>query len=151
MRKRKGTALGLLSILLILLLSACQLAPSGDKASQPQGDVIKGQSYSSAEDVAAYLKAYGELPENFITKAEAKDLGWVAEKGNLAEVAPGKSIGGDKFGNREGTLPKKSGRTYYECDINYKKGSRGAERIVYSNDGLIFYSKDHYKTFEEIK
>ncbi|MBQ8396815.1 MAG: ribonuclease [Clostridia bacterium] len=108
-------------------------------------------SYTSKEDVALYLKTYGELPSNFITKSEAQKLGWVSSKGNLHDVAPGKSIGGDKFGNYEGLLPKKSGRQYYECDIDYTGGFRDSKRIVYSNDGLIYYTDDHYETFTEIK
>lgn len=106
--------------------------------------------YTARDEVAMYIKTYGCLPENFITKDEAEDLGWVSSKGNLHEVAPGKSIGGDRFGNREGLLPKASGRQYYECDINYSGGYRGSERIVYSNDGLIFYTADHYESFTQL-
>ena len=104
--------------------------------------------YTSKEDVAAYLNAYGHLPDNFITKKEAKALGWDSTKGNLSEVAPGKSIGGDYFGNYEGQLPEAEDREYHECDINSTGGYRGAERIVFSNDGLIYYTGDHYETFE---
>ena len=107
-------------------------------------------SYTSPEDVAEYLHFYGHLPDNFITKHEARDLGWDSQDGNLDEVAPGMSIGGDSFGNREGLLPKADGRKYYECDVNYKGGYRGGERIVYSNDGLIFYTDDHYESFEQL-
>lgn len=110
--------------------------------------VEKGGFYNSKEEVAAYLHEYGELPSNFITKKEAKKLGWVSNEGNLKEVAPGKSIGGDYFGNYEGLLPEKKGRDYYECDINTDGSYRGAERIVFSNDGLIYYTGDHYDTFE---
>lgn len=105
-------------------------------------------SYTSKEDVAAYLYFYGHLPENFITKKEAKKLGWVSQEGNLGEVAPGKSIGGDYFGNYEGMLPEKDGRDYYECDIDSDGSYRGSKRIVYSDDGLIYYTEDHYKSFE---
>ena len=103
--------------------------------------------YTSAEDVAAYLHEYGELPDNFMTKDEARKLGW--EGGNLEKYAPGMAIGGDKFGNYEGILPKAKGRQYYECDIDtIGADSRGAKRLVYSNDGLIYYTEDHYETFE---
>ena len=102
--------------------------------------------YYSAEDVALYLYTYGHLPENFITKDEARDLGW--EGGSVEKYAPGCAIGGDKFGNREGLLPKEKGRQYYECDIDTNgRSSRGAKRIVFSNDGLIYYTDDHYETF----
>jgi guanyl-specific ribonuclease Sa len=103
-------------------------------------------SYTSCEDVALYLETYGKLPGNFITKKEAQALGW--EGGSLEPYAPGKCIGGDKFGNYEGILPKADGRTYKECDIDtLGADSRGAKRIVFSNDGLIYYTEDHYESF----
>ena len=105
-------------------------------------------TYTSKEEVAAYLYEYGHLPSNFITKKEAKKLGWVSSEGNLGEVAPGMSIGGDYFGNYEGNLPEAKGRDYYECDIDTDGSYRGAKRIVFSNDGLIYYTEDHYETFE---
>ena len=122
---------------------------------QPAAFVIQGESYSDKEHVAAYLRAYGELPPNYITKTEARRLGWVASTGNLWEVAPGKSIGGDRDMDYEDKLPDRAGRKYYECDIDYdgtkNRGGRNAKRIVFSNDGLIFYTGDHYNTFKEIK
>lgn len=103
-------------------------------------------SYTSADDVALYLNTYGELPDNFITKKEAQDLGWSG--GSLEPYAPGKCIGGDKFGNYEGILPEGS---YHECDIDtLGKKSRGAKRIVYSSDGSIYYTEDHYESFEQL-
>ena len=103
--------------------------------------------YTSMEDVALYLHLYGKLPSNFITKAEAEKLGWTG--GSLEPYAPGKCIGGSKFGNYEGLLPKKDGRTYTECDIDTLGAEkRGAKRIVFSNDGLIYYTEDHYESFE---
>ncbi|MFC3746604.1 ribonuclease domain-containing protein [Paenibacillus sp. GCM10012306] len=102
------------------------------------------------KEVSDYIRQHHTLPDNFITKKEAEGLGWVASKGNLNKVAPGKSIGGDRFGNREGLLPKAKNRIWYEADINYKKGSRGADRILYSNDGLIYMTTDHYKSFTDI-
>lgn len=109
--------------------------------------VEEGGRYTAPEEVAAYLHLYGELPENFITKRKATDLGWESNKGNLWDVTDEMSIGGDSFGNREGRLPDQDGRKWYECDVNYEGGYRGAERLVYSNDGLIFYTDDHYETF----
>ena len=108
----------------------------------------KDGSYTSKEDVAAYINAYGCLPQNFITKNEAKKLGWDSSQNYLSDVAPGKSIGGDRFGNYEGLLPEADGRSYTECDIDYTSGKRNAKRIVFSNDGLIYYTEDHYNTFE---
>ena len=106
-----------------------------------------GDPYTSRDEVAAYLHTYGELPPNYITKRDAEALGYVAEYGNLWEVTDRKSIGGDYFGNFENILPSKKGRKYFECDIDYRGKSRGAKRIVYSNDGLIYYTSDHYETF----
>jgi len=113
-------------------------------------NIEENGTYTSPEDVALYLHTYGKLPNNFITKDEAFDLGWDSSKGNLWEITDNKSIGGDKFGNREGLLPKEKGRQYFECDVNYEGGFRGGERIIFSNDGLIFYTEDHYDSFEQL-
>lgn len=112
--------------------------------------IDKQGSYTSPEDVAEYIHTFGTLPGNFITKDEAKALGWDSKAGNLWDVAPGKSIGGDRFGNYEGLLPSAEDRKYTECDVNYSGGYRGAERIIFSDDGLIFYTADHYETFEQL-
>ena len=104
--------------------------------------------YTSKEDVALYIHTYDKLPSNYVTKSEAKKMGWVAKEGNLRKVCENCSIGGDVFTNQQKILPTKKGRTYYECDIDYKGGTRNAYRIVYSNDGLIYYTHDHYNTFE---
>ena len=123
--------------------------PEAPETSAPKALAENGH-YTSPEDVAAYLHVYQKLPSNFITKREAMDLGWESEQGNLWEVTDELSIGGDRFGNREGLLPPKSGRIYYECDVNYEGGFRGDERLVFSNDGLIFYTDDHYQTFTQL-
>lgn len=112
------------------------------------GEIHEDGTYTDKESVALYIHTYGKLPRNFMTKNEAKNLGWDSSKGNLQDVAPGMSIGGDRFGNYEGLLPEADGRKYYECDINYEGGYRGGERIVFSNDGLIYYTGDHYESFE---
>lgn len=105
-------------------------------------------SYTDKENVALYIHTYGKLPQNYISKKTAESLGWNSGEA-VSTVAPGKSIGGDRFGNYEQLLPKKKGRQYYECDIDaYGKKSRGAKRIVFSNDGLIYYTDDHYESFE---
>lgn len=126
--------------------AATEMAP---QAATAPGRIAEDGLYTSREDVALYIHTYGHLPANFITKAEAKALGWGDRYGSVDDAAPGKSIGGDRFGNREGLLPKKKGRTYTECDIGTMgKKSRGARRIVFSNDGLVYYTGDHYETFE---
>ena len=107
--------------------------------------IVVGESYTTKEDVALYIHTYGCLPDNFITKNEARKLGW--EGGSLEPYAPGKCIGGDRFGNYEGLLPED--RDYRECDIDTLGAkSRGAKRIVFSDDGLIYYTEDHYESFE---
>ncbi len=126
---------------------------SDETNSSLNGDSIEIEedgTYISKDEVALYLHIYGYLPDNYITKKEAQDLGWDSKKGNLDQVAPGMSIGGGYFGNYEGMLPEKKGRKYYECDLDYEGGYRGAKRLIYSNDGLIFYTEDHYKTFEQL-
>lgn len=122
-------------------------------SSDPVVDEVQSETlpedgqYDSKEEVAFYLSIYGKLPSNYITKAEARDLGW--SSGGLDAYAYGKCIGGDYFGNYEGNLPEKKGREYHECDIDTMHAkSRGSKRLVYSNDGLIYYTEDHYETFE---
>ena len=119
--------------------------PETAEGSQPESLPEDG-TYSSRDDVALYIHTYGHLPGNFITKKEARELGWSG--GSVEDYAPGKCIGGDHFGNYEGLLPEKSGRSYTECDIDTLGSSgRGAKRIIFSNDGLIYYTDDHYASF----
>ena len=117
---------------------------------EEQKNIDENGTYTSKDEVALYIYTYGHLPGNYIPKKEAEKLGWVSSRGSLAEVAPGKSIGGDRFGNREGLPPEKSGRKYYECDIDYVSGTRNAKRIIFSNDGLVYYTEDHYESFEKL-
>lgn len=112
--------------------------------------VSEDGSYTSKDEVALYLHLYHHLPSNYITKDEAKELGWISSKGNLWDVAPGKSIGGSRFGNYERQLPDAKNRHYYECDIDFDGQYRNASRIIYSDDGLVFYTEDHYETFEQL-
>ena len=130
--------------------TAPETEPETESETEPETEVLSsvewGQSYTTPEDVAEYIHIYSELPPNFITKNEAKKLGWESSKGNLWDVAPNMSIGGDTFGNREGLLP--DGK-YYECDVNYNGGYRGSERLIFSDDGRIYYTNDHYQTFEQ--
>ena len=110
----------------------------------PEGSIAEDGSYTTKEDVALYIHTYGKLPQNFITKKQARELGWGG--GSLEPYAPGKCIGGDRFGNYEGLLPE--GHSYTECDVNtLGASSRGAERIIFSSDGLIYYTGDHYASF----
>lgn len=117
----------------------------GNGQETEEAQIDEDGEYTSKEDVALYIYTYNKLPKNYITKKEAKKLGW--EGGKLEPYAPGKSIGGDRFGNYEGLLPEEEGRSYTECDIDTKGKSRGAKRIVFSNDGLVYYTDDHYESF----
>jgi len=152
MKKHLGNIL--ISFVFILMILAGCVSPTEDyvkpgyEANEQVSQVEEDGEYTSKEEVAEYLYLYSHLPRNFITKKEAKALGWDSKEGNLGEVAPGKSIGGDYFGNFEGLLPEEEGRDYYECDIDSDGGYRGAKRIVFSNDGLIYYTEDHYESFE---
>ena len=121
-----------------------------DGAVDEQGDLPDEDGwYYDVESVILYIDAYGKLPENFITKREANNLGWSG--GSVEKYKEGAAIGGDNFGNREGLLPKESGRKYTECDIDTDgESSRGAKRLVFSNDGLYFYTDDHYESFTQI-
>ena len=97
-----------------------------------------------------YLIYYKKLPEYYIKKGQAQKSGWMPEEGNLADACPGKMIGGGNFKNHDLVLPTAPGRIWYEADINYVSGFRNKHRILYSNDGLIFVTYDHYETFYEI-
>ena len=122
-------------------------APAPEETAEAEAPIDEDGTYTSAEDVALYVHTYGHLPSNFITKEEAKALGW--DGGSLEPYAPGKCIGGSWFGNYEGMLPKAKGRTWTECDIDTLGArSRGAKRLIFSNDGLIYYTDDHYESFQ---
>lgn len=125
-------------------------APEAEADTGTSGSAVtEGEYYYDLEHVVLYLDRYGVLPDNYITKDEARALGW--EGGSVENYLDGAAIGGDRFGNREGLLPEASGRSYTECDIDTDgQSSRGAKRLVFSNDGLYFYTEDHYETFDEL-
>lgn len=154
--------LSLLALLLALTLGACSfLTPASPAPAAPPQAVATAPtqqeastflpdldgSYDSMREVSLYIHLYGKLPGNYITKAQARSLGW--EGGSVERYAPGCCIGGDTFRNMEGLLPDAPGRSWTECDIDtLGQSSRGAKRIVFSNDGLIYYTQDHYESFE---
>lgn len=144
---KKLTSILLILIMSIGIMTGCGQDPGisgADPKSQTLAEVEETGWYDSKEEVAAYLTEYGKLPDNYITKKEARDLGW--QGGSLQEYAPGKSIGGDTFKNREKRLPQED--SYRECDIDTAGAeSRGAKRLVYSDDGDIYYTEDHYQSF----
>ena len=173
--KRKSGIISLIALFLaaMLLLGSCSANPAGtskqngEKNARPTAEVTTATEKPAApaeapevteepgpiiepQRIADYLFEHGELPENFITKEEAKELGWNSQYNYVSDVAPGKSIGGDYFGNYEERLPRVKGRKYYECDCWYTEGPRNEYRIIFSNDGLIFYTDNHYQSFEQL-
>ena len=149
-KKLSSIFLTLLSLFMVFTMAACGADDMAVVYTTTDTDTAVAEldpngSYTTKEDVALYIHLYGCLPDNFITKDEARDLGW--EGGSLEPYAPGMCIGGDYFGNYEGLLPED--RDYTECDIDtLGANSRGPKRIVFSDDGLIYYTEDHYESFE---
>ena len=136
----------------VFLLTGCFRNPPASSPANADRkiEVTEDGIYTSKDEVAAYIHKYGTVPSNFLTKSKAKKLGWDPSHHTVDEVLPGYSIGGGGFANAEGLLPEAPGREYFECDIDYHGGKRNAKRIVYSNDGLIFYTDDHYESFERL-
>lgn len=165
MNKKKLISIAVLLIIAILasVLGINETTPDGTTPStdastitttlptettQPELYIDPNGTYNSKEDVALYIHLHGCLPRNYVTKSYAKDT-LDCSPSRVEDYWPDGAIGGDTFGNREGRLPSAPGRTWTECDINtWGKYSRGAERIVFSNDGLVYYTADHYETFE---
>ena len=105
------------------------------------------EKLTEEKTIISYVKQHHELPDYYLTKNEAKKQGWNPSKGNLCDVLPGKAIGGDHFSNREKTLP--SVNQYFEADVNYNCGNRNADRIIFTKNGEVWLTKNHYKTFEK--
>ena len=97
----------------------------------------------------SWIKQFDELPEYYITEAELLKLGWRRGK-SPAKYAPGKMATMGIYLNGNKHLPTAPGRIWYEADINYYSGKRNRHRLLWSNDGLIFVTYDHYETFLEI-
>ena len=117
------------------------------EASVNRSDKQSIDELTNENTVINYVKQNHQLPNYYITKNEAKKLGWNPSQGNLCEVLPGKAIGGDHFGNREGKLPKDE--KYFEADVNYSCGNRNSDRIIFTKNGEVYLTKDHYKSFEK--
>ena len=163
MNKSSNIIIILLVVIIgILLYNNCNLKMQPSTGAQQKTETQKDQPVSNANPssnkideltkesiVVPYVKQNGKLPDYYITKREAREKGWDASSGNLCDVLPGRAIGGDVFTNREGNLPEKQGRKWFEADLNYNCGRRNADRLLFSSDGLVFVTHDHYKTFEE--
>ncbi len=107
-------------------------------------------SLTQQQRVASYLHQHQRLPAWYLTKSEARRQGWEPGKGNLCQILPGRAIGGDRFSNREKVLPEKQGRRWFEADVNYDCGRRGSDRMLYSSDGLIYVTSDHYRNVKQV-
>ena len=131
--------------------SASQPAEDADTSASEAADVTVTEdgSYTGKDEVAAYLHTSGKLPSNYLTTEAATALGWDGDS-DLWAVQSGAAIGGDEYANLAGLLPAADGRSWKQCDVGYNGGTRGPERLVYSSDGLIYYSPDRFTTFEEI-
>ena len=120
---------------------------SSEANSSPSRNTENIDELTNENKVINYVKATRHLPDYYVTKSEAKKNGWVPSKGNLCDVLPGKAIGGDKFSNREKNLP--GNEQYFEADVNYNCGNRNADRIVFTKNGDVYLTKDHYKSFQK--
>lgn len=157
MKNLKKTLVGLIAAALLVVGWVTGILPAEEiqgadyaVTTVTQVTQVETAAITEPQAIADYIFQHGCLPDNFITKAEAEALGWDKTTNYVGDVAPGKSIGGDRFGNYEGLLPKATGRTYYEADCYYDGAARNGHRIVYSNDGLVYYTADHYETFTEM-
>ncbi|WP_186369929.1 ribonuclease [Yersinia bercovieri] len=153
MNKRIIAILGavLLLIAAALQLNGCDpardISQSPDLERPPLSTPASIEQLTQPKPVAKYLQAHHRLPDFYITKQQAREKGWDPKEGNLCQVLPGRAIGGDRFSNRERQLPQAKGRNWHEADVNYRCGHRGSDRLLYSNDGLIYLTQDHYKHF----
>lgn len=127
-----------------------QLHPNCRCEIKPMESILAGGATKDGDAGADFwLKYFGVLPNYYVTEAEAKNNGWKRGK-SPAKFIPGKMITMGIYNNLNGHLPQDDGRIWYEADINYYEGKRNGHRVLWSNDGLIFVTYDHYKTFYEI-
>lgn len=124
--------------------------PQASQHSQPQSPQQTLAARTDAQQVADYLHQHQRLPDYYLTKNAARKRGWDPSDGNLCAALPGFAIGGDRFSNREKILPEKAGRRWYEADVNYRCGHRGSDRLLYSSDGLIYLTQDHYRHAKKV-
>ncbi|AGQ33046.1 Ribonuclease precursor [Serratia liquefaciens] len=144
----------LVAVVIAIVIAGFSALRGNDRAITNVPAVAEGQSIdqlTQQKRVVSYLQQHQRLPDYYITKKQAREQGWDARNGNLCSVLPGKAIGGDRFSNREGQLPAARSRVWREADINYQCGRRGADRLLYSSDGLIFVTRDHYKNFIRVE
>ncbi len=164
MRKSVSNILFLLILLVAVVYLYRSFVRPGKKGIAPQtesrANQVRGNEVadSAPGDIEAltreavvvpYVKQHNRLPYYYVSKREARQKGWIASAGNLCDVLPGHAIGGDVFTNRERSLPSGPGRKWFEADINFRCGRRTTDRLIYSNDSLVYVTYDHYKTFQQ--
>lgn len=162
MKKNNRIAIAVIVCIIALVINYCrnqknttvnststevEISDPQSVATEPKNATHTIDELTEENRVIAFVKENNQLPDCYLTKSEAKGLGWIPSKGNLCEVAPNKAIGGDRFGNREKKLPL--GTTYYEADVNYHCGRRQSDRIVFTKEGEVWLTKDHYQTFQK--
>ncbi|HEN3602189.1 TPA: ribonuclease [Yersinia enterocolitica] len=153
MNKRLMAILAALLLLVVVVFQGVDNVTARDIGQSPDLERLRLSAPASIEQltqhqqVVKYLQSHHRLPDFYITKQQAREKGWNPKEGNLCKVLPGKAIGGDRFSNRERQLPEAKGRNWREADVNYRCGHRGSDRLLYSNDGLIYLTQDHYKHF----
>ncbi len=144
--------------LLLASLAVAVLAPA-EESGQPADTLQAMAAELGLAEPSAFVatvesvRATGRLPSDYVRKGEARDLGW-RPGSNLCDSAPDRTIGGDRFQNREGRLPDAPGPVNGSRPTSIStRGRRGAKRLVFSNDGLIFGllpATDHYESFTEV-
>lgn len=146
--------IGLLIVLalagVVLLNGAEEVRATGEETGAEQS-AENIEQLTRQDRVVSYVRQHQRLPDYYLTKKQARHAGWDAREGNLCDVLPGRAIGGDRFANREGRLPAQAKRVWREADINYRCGRRDADRLLYSSDGLIYVTKDHYRNFTRVE
>lgn len=141
-----------IGLLFVLVVAFIGLRPHFQQRPSTSAVATDEISVRTADrQVASYLQQHRRLPDFYLTKAQARREGWTPSKGNLCQVLPGRAIGGDRFANREGKLPADAERRWYEADVNYHCGRRSTDRLLYSNDGLIYLTTDHYRSFQRVE
>ena len=134
-----------------------ELAPEPERVSRPvehsRPHLEHAASAARKSDDSAFIienQSIRDLNGKVVYK------GTVDLKPTLDRIGRGGSINhrndGTSFQNREGRLPRKPAG-YYKEYVNPTPGEHGPgpQRIIIGQDGDIWYTPDHYKTFKQIK
>ncbi len=128
------------------LFTSSAEGPHAEKASTVQSNEV----INTFEGVADYIVKYGRLPDNFITKAEAAKLGGTRKRQSRRSSAWKKHR--RRYLSKQRKAASRCGRTRMERSRHQLYiGIPGSDRIVYSNDRLVYKTTDHYKTFTRMR